>query len=68
MYSECRYQHVMWDGIYDNHKDPDHQHELTLDEMCRIMNDVYRETQVWKDKYDEMKEKYLRCRDGKKEE
>ena len=53
-----RYEHIMWDGIYDNYNDPNHEHELSFTQIVNIMNDRNNEIQVWKNKYDEMKKKY----------
>ena len=52
----------MCDGIYDTHNDPNYDKPLSSDEIIDIMNDKNNEIEVWKRKYDEMKEKYERCR------
>ena len=56
----------MCDGIYDTRNDPHYKQELSSEKIISIMNDTNNEIEVWKSKYDEMKEKYERCRNGKK--
>ena len=57
----------MCDGIYDTYRDPNYDKELTSEEIIDIMNDTNNQIEVWKKKYDEMKEKYERCKNGEKE-
>lgn len=61
--NKCRYQWILWDGIWDTQKE-EYCSWATIE---RIMNDRYNEIKVWQKKYDEMKEKYERCKNGKKE-
>ena len=56
----------MCDGVFDTRNDPHYEHPLDFEKMISIMNDTNNEIEVWKSKYDEMKEKYERCRNGKK--
>lgn len=60
--SECRYQWIIWDGIWDREK----EEYCSWTTIERVMNDRYNEIKVWQRKYDEMKEKYERCKNGKK--
>ena len=62
-----RYVHILWDGIFDSYKDPSFNEPMSLDEIVKVMNDTNNQIRIWKQKYDEMKAKYERCRDGKKE-
>lgn len=62
-WSERRYQHIQWDGMWDNYK----EEYCSWDTIEDVMNDSYCQVEVWKKKYDEMKEKYERCKNGKKE-
>ena len=61
-HSDLRYQWIMWDGIWDTSKE---EYVSWLD-IEKIMNDTYNQIEVWKKKYDEMKEKYERCKNAKK--
>lgn len=54
----------MCDGIYDTYNDPNYDKELPMEKVIDIMNDRNNEIEVWKRKYDEMKEKYERCKNG----
>lgn len=63
-----RYDYILWDGIYDTHKDPHYQDPLDFSEIIKIMNDVDNQIKVWQKKYDEMKIKYERCKNGQKKE
>lgn len=57
----------MCDGIYDTWNDPNYKHYLSSERIIDIMNDKNNEIEVWKKKYDEMKQKYERCCNGKKD-
>lgn len=59
-YNELRYQYHLWDGIWDTVK----EEYCSMYTIEKVMNDSYNQIEVWKRKYDEMKEKYERCRDG----
>lgn len=61
-YSELRYKYIQWDGIWDSYKE-EYCSWYTIE---KAMNDSHRQIEVWKKKYDEMKEKYERCKNGKK--
>lgn len=63
MWNERRYEYIMWDGMWDNYKE-EYCSWYTIED---VMNDSHRQVEVWKKKYDEMKEKYERCKNGKKE-
>ena len=54
----------MCDGIYDTHNDSNYDKPLSSEKIIDIMNDKNNEIEVWKRKYDEMKEKYERCKNG----
>ena len=60
-----RYKHILWDGIIDTQADPEKY--MTNDEIVKVMNDTNNQIRVWKRKYDEIKNKYERCKNGKKE-
>lgn len=62
MWNERRYEYIMWDGMQDNYKE-EYCSWYTIED---VMNDSHRQVEVWKKKYDEMKEKYERCKNGKK--
>lgn len=62
MWNERRYEYIMWDGMWDNYKE-EYCSWYTIED---VMNDSHRQIEVWKKKYDEMKEKYERCKNGKK--
>ncbi len=62
-WNELRYRYIQWDGIWDSYKD-EYCSWYTIE---KVMNDSHRQIEVWKKKYDEMKEKYERCKNGKKE-
>ena len=62
-----RYIHIMWDGIFDSHNDPNYEKPMDLDQIVRVMNDTDNQIKVWQKKYDEMKAKYERCKNGKEE-
>ncbi|MBO5180167.1 MAG: hypothetical protein J6B87_07485 [Clostridia bacterium] len=62
-WSEKRYHYILWDGIWDSYKE-EYCSWYTIED---VMNDSYRQVEVWKKKYDEMKEKYERCKNDKKE-
>lgn len=53
-----RYVHILWDGIFDKHNDPELETPLTQEEIVDVMNDTYNQIKVWQRKYDEMKRKY----------
>ena len=53
-----RYVHILWDGIFDKHNDPELETPLTQQEIVDVMNDRNNEIKVWQRKYDEMKRKY----------
>lgn len=61
-YNKMRYQWIMWDGIWDTVK----EEYVSWPDIEKAMNDTYNQIEVWKNKYDEMKAKYERCRNGKK--
>lgn len=63
MWSEKKYHYIQWDGIWDS----DREEYCSWDTIEDVMNDSHRQVEVWKKKYDEMKEKYERCKNGKKE-
>ena len=62
-----RYVHIMWDGIFDSHNDPNYENQMDFSDIVRGMNDTDNQIKVWQKKYDEMKAKYERCKNGKKE-
>lgn len=52
----------MCDGIYDSYNDPNYDYPLSSEKIIDIMNDANNQTKVWQNKYDEMKEKYLKTK------
>ena len=46
-----RYEHIMWDGIYDNRK----EEYISWDEIERVLNLAYNYNCLWERKYDELK-------------
>lgn len=69
-YTHYRYKGLfltlnMCDGIYDTYKDPNFDYPLSSEKIIDIMNDKNNEIKVWQKKYDEMKEKYERCKNAK---
>lgn len=58
----------MCDGIYDTWNDPGYDNPLDFDKIIEIMNDSNNQTKVWQNKYDEMKEKYLKLKNKSKED
>lgn len=53
-----RYVHIMWDGFFDRHNDPELEKPLTPEQVIAVMNDTDNQIKVWQRKYDEMKRKY----------
>lgn len=49
----------MCDGIYDTWNDPDYNHPLKMEKVIEIMNDSNNQINVWKKKYDQMKDRYI---------
>ena len=61
-FSKRRYKWIMWDGIWDTVK----EEYVSWYEIEEVMNDTNNQIKVWQKKYDEMKEKYERCKNGEK--
>ena len=53
----------MCDGIYDTYNDPNYNHELSSEKIIEIMNDKNNEIEIWKNKYDEMKNRLSKYED-----